>query len=68
MYGEMKLIDLRIIKMKNYDKFIARVMKTYGCTKKTAVEALKQAYMHFLSVADLEEFILKELKGGGKTR
>ena len=54
--------------MKNYDKFIARVMKTYGCTKKTAVEALKQAYMHFLSVADLEEFILKELKGGGKTR
>ena len=52
--------------MRNYNSYLDKICKLYNCNKKTSENALKQAYMVFLSTDELEEFILevqwKEIK------
>jgi hypothetical protein len=52
--------------MRNYNSYLDKVCQLYDCDKKTCEDALKQAWMAFLSPDELEEFILevqwKEIK------
>jgi len=47
-----------------YKRFIERIRQTYGISKKMAEDALFNAYVDFLSIDELEQFIipLKERK------
>ncbi len=49
--------------MNRYDLFIKRIRKKYKCTRKVAENGLKQAYITYLSIDELEPFI-KNQKGG----
>jgi len=48
--------------MKNYKAFLKRVMEKYHCSKKCAQNGLNQAYMTYLSIDELEPFIIEQKK------
>lgn len=52
--------------MRNYKTYLKHIGKLYRCDKKTCEDALKQAWMGFLSPYEIEPFILevqwKEIK------
>lgn len=44
--------------MNRYNHFLKKVMEKYNCTRKDADKGLQLAYLSYLSIDEIEDFIL----------